>query len=79
VYKFTLVDKISLLLVIIGALNGGLIGITNFDLVETIFKLFGSISQILQRIVYILVGVAGVNITYLIYKSKYKNASWNIY
>ena len=74
-YKFTLIDKISLLLVIIGALNWGLIGLTSFDLVETIFKLFGSASQILQRIVYILVGVAGVNIIYLIYKSKYKNAT----
>ena len=74
-HKFTLIDKISLLLVIMGALNWGLIGITNFDLVETIFNLFGSVSQILQRIVYILVGVAGVDIIYIIYKSKYGNAS----
>lgn len=47
---------IALTLVIIGALNWLLIGLFNFDLVAT---LFGSMS-ILSRIVYSLVGVAGI-------------------
>ena len=49
-------DIIALVLVIIGAVNWGLIGIFNFDLVAT---LFGAMSLI-SRIVYILVGIAGL-------------------
>ncbi len=46
----------ALALTIIGALNWGLIGLLKFDLVAAIF---GSLST-LSRIVYTLVGVAGV-------------------
>lgn len=41
---------------IIGAINWGLIGLFNFNLVEAIF---GDMT-LLSRIIYILVGVAGV-------------------
>lgn len=51
-----IIDKIALVLVIIGAINWGLVGIFNFNLVEMIF---GSIS-ILTRIIYILVGISGL-------------------
>jgi len=47
---------IALTLVIIGALNWLLIGLFSFDLVAT---LFGNMS-IFSRIVYVLVGIAGV-------------------
>jgi len=47
---------IALTLVIVGALNWLLIGLFNFDLVAT---LFGTMS-LLSRIVYSLVGVAGI-------------------
>ncbi len=47
---------ISLTLVIIGALNWLLIGLFDFDLVAT---LFGTMS-LLSRIVYSLVGIAGL-------------------
>jgi uncharacterized membrane protein YuzA (DUF378 family) len=49
-------DKIALLLVIIGALNWGLIGFFNFNLVDTIF---GTMS-FLSRAIYGLVGLAGL-------------------
>lgn len=49
-------DKIALLLTIIGAVNWGLIGTFSFDLVAFIF---GDMS-ILSRIVYALVGVSGI-------------------
>lgn len=49
-------DKIALVLVIIGAINWGLIGIFNFNLVDTIF---GTMS-IISRIIYILVGISGL-------------------
>lgn len=49
-------DMIGLILVIIGAINWGLIGLFSFDLVAT---LFGSMSTF-SRIVYVLVGIAGL-------------------
>ena len=51
-----IIDKIALILVIIGAINWGLIGIIKFDLVATIF---GEMS-VLSRIVYSLVGISGL-------------------
>lgn len=50
------IDKIALVLIIIGAINWGLIGFFKFDLVAAIF---GEMSA-LSRIVYALVGVSGI-------------------
>lgn len=50
------IDKIALVLIIIGAINWGLIGLFKFDLVAT---LFGDMSM-LSRIVYTLVGISGL-------------------
>lgn len=50
------IDKIALVLIIIGAINWGLIAIFNFDLVAAIF---GDMS-VISRIVYGLVGVSGL-------------------
>lgn len=47
---------IALTLVIIGAINWLLIGLFNFDLVATIF---GAMS-VISRIIYVLVGIAGL-------------------
>lgn len=49
-------DIIALILVIIGAINWGLIGLFNSNLVDTIF---GAMS-IVSRIIYTLVGIAGL-------------------
>lgn len=51
-----IIDKIALLLIIIGAINWGLIGFFEFDLVAT---LFGEMS-VFSRIVYALVGISGL-------------------
>ncbi|WP_163192667.1 DUF378 domain-containing protein [Clostridium thermarum] len=69
-YKLSLLDKISIILVIIGALNWGLIGIANFNFVAQLTSILGEISSIFERIIYILVGLAGLNLAFLIYKSK---------
>lgn len=50
------IDKIALVLIIIGAINWGLIGFFSFDLVAAIF---GEMS-IISRIVYGLVGISGL-------------------
>lgn len=49
-------DYAALILVIIGAINWGLIGFFNFDLVRVIF---GDMSLV-SRIVYAAVGVSGL-------------------
>ena len=51
-----IVDRIALILIIIGAINWGLIGLFNFNLVDF---LFGE-GSILSKIVYILVGIASL-------------------
>ena len=47
---------ITIILVIVGAINWGLVGLLDFDLVNVIF---GSISW-LATVVYVLVGLAGI-------------------
>ena len=50
-------DTIALILSIIGSLNWGLVGLFKFDLVAWIF---GGQDAVLSRIIYGLVGLAGL-------------------
>ena len=50
-------DTLALILSIIGSLNGGLVGIFQFDLVAW---LFGGQDSLFSRIIYTLVGLAGL-------------------
>ncbi len=50
-------DTIALILIIIGALNWGLVGIFQYDLIAGIF---GGMSGVVSRILYTLVGLAGI-------------------
>jgi hypothetical protein len=50
------INKITLLLLIVGGLNWGLVGLFDFDLVAA---LFGEMS-LLSRIVYIVVGASAL-------------------
>jgi uncharacterized membrane protein YuzA (DUF378 family) len=59
---------LSTLLTIIGALNWGLVGLLNFDLVAAIFGKKSFIS----RLIYILVGIAGIYLI-IIDKEEYLN------
>lgn len=49
--------RIAIALVIIGAINWGLIGFFRFDLVAT---LFGGQQSLMARIIYALVGISGL-------------------
>ena len=51
------VNAVALVLVIVGAVNWGLVGLAQFDLVAA---LFGGSDAALSRVVYSLVGLAGV-------------------
>src|SRR3954449_8096597 len=48
---------VAFVLVIVGAVNWGLVGLAQFDLVAT---LFGGSASIISRVVYSLVGIAGL-------------------
>jgi len=54
--KLTSLDWITLILVVIGGVNWGLVGAFNFNLVDAIF---GSMSFI-SRLIYILVGISAI-------------------
>lgn len=55
--KMCSVHKIAWVLVIVGALNWGLVGALNFNLVTTIF---GSWPMV-ERVIYVLVGLAAIS------------------
>lgn len=65
-YKFSIIDKISLILVIIGALNWGLVGLFNFDIIRFAF---GN-AVVVGRILYILIGIAGIDILLFVFKAR---------
>jgi uncharacterized protein len=55
-----LIDVVAAVLVVVGALNWGLVAVARFDLVAALFGLsFGEVSG-LTAVVYGLVGVAGL-------------------
>ncbi|MFR5856980.1 MAG: DUF378 domain-containing protein [Bacilli bacterium] len=51
-----LLQKIALAVTIIGALNWGLIGLFDFNLVATLFESI----PVIEKIIYILVGICGL-------------------
>ena len=55
-------QKIALVITIIGAINWGLIGLFDFNLVATLFESV----PVIEKIIYILVGITGlINIAIL--------------
>ena len=54
--RVTPLDWVCLILVVIGALNWGLVGLFEFNLVAAIFGQLSAVS----RIIYVLVALAGV-------------------
>lgn len=59
--EMSTVDKVSMILLVIGGLNWGLVGFFEYDLVAEIF----GAGESLSRIIYALVGIAAV---YTVYK-----------
>lgn len=66
-----LLDKIALILAIIGGLNWGSIGIFGFDLVAF---LFGGQTSVFSRVIYTLVGLAAIWCISLLFRGREKNA-----
>ncbi|HOX10617.1 MAG TPA: DUF378 domain-containing protein [Candidatus Moranbacteria bacterium] len=60
--QLTILDWVALVLVIVGAINWGLVGLFSFDLVAAIF----SSMSVISRIVYDLVGLAGLYLIFVV-------------
>lgn len=58
--KMNVIDWIACVLVVVGALNWGLMGLFNFNLVAT---LLGEIAALI-RIIYVLIGLSGLWVIY---------------
>ncbi len=63
-----MIDKICLVLSIIGCLNWGLVGLFSFDLVAWIF---GGSGMLLSRIVYTVIALAGVWCISLLFRGEH--------
>ena len=51
-----IIQKIALVLIIIGAVNWGLVGLFDYNLVDSLF----GVGSMISKIIYILVGIAGI-------------------
>ncbi|MCR4435378.1 MAG: DUF378 domain-containing protein [Clostridiales bacterium] len=63
----TPLDRVALVVVIIGALNWLLIGLFQYDLVAAIF---GGSSSFVSRIIYTIVGLAGLYSITLLFREQ---------
>jgi len=61
---WTTVDKLAIVLVLVGALNWGLVGALNVDAVDKVTELVTKDNVQLNRAVYVLVGVAALWVAY---------------
>ncbi|MDO8686043.1 MAG: DUF378 domain-containing protein [Clostridiales bacterium] len=57
-------DRLTLILIVIGALNWLLVGLFNFNLVEAIF----GTTAFLTKLIYILVGISGIYCISLLFR-----------
>ena len=67
-----MLDRIALVLVIIGALNWGMVGLFQFD---TVAWMFGGTGAVLSRVVYSLVALGGIWTISLLFKEREHHGS----
>ena len=72
----TPLDRLALILVIIGGLNWLLVGIAGYDLVTSIFggNLFRGTMSLFSRIIFSVVGIAGLYTITLLFRQSPANA-----
>ena len=61
------IDRIALLLIVVGGVNWGSVGLFQYDLVGA---LFGGMSGMISRIIFTLVGVAALWCVSLFFRSR---------
>ena len=66
-FRQMIIDRIALVISIIGALNWGSIGLFRYDIVAHIF---GGQDALMSRIIYTVVALAGVWLIYLLFRAR---------
>ena len=54
--KMSTLDWVGMILVVVGGLNWGLVGLFNYNLVDSIF----GIESVISRVIYVLVGLSAL-------------------
>ncbi|OGZ68608.1 MAG: DUF378 domain-containing protein [Candidatus Staskawiczbacteria bacterium RIFCSPHIGHO2_02_FULL_34_9] len=67
--KFSTLDWVTLILVVVGGLNWGLVGAFDFNLVDSIFGMM----SMLSRIIYVLVGLSAIYMIWMALSKKDMN------
>ena len=62
-----LIDRLALILVIVGGINWGSVGLFQFDLVGACF---GGMSSVISRVIFTLVGIAALWCVSLLFRSR---------
>ena len=70
--KLNAIDYIAQVLVIIGAINWGLVGFADFDLVGALFV---GMSSLVSRFIFALVGLAGLYVISFLFRRN-SQTSW---
>ena len=72
----TPLDRLALILVIVGAVDWLLVGVLGFDLVTAIFggSLFNGTLSLFSKIIFALVGISGLYSITLLFRSSPANA-----
>lgn len=70
--KLNVMDYIAHILVIVGAVNWGLVGFFNYDLVGA---LFGGAASVISRCVFALVGLAGLYVISFFFRNNQRQTA----
>lgn len=65
--KLNVMDYIAQILVVVGAVNWGLVGFFNYDLVGA---LFGGAASVISRCIFALVGLAGLYVISFLFRGR---------
>lgn len=65
-FKLKTLDKVSIVLVLLGAIIWGLYGVVGVNIIDELFKAV----PIISRIIYTVVGLSGLNIIFFILKTQ---------
>lgn len=69
--KINLLDKVAILLLIVGGFNWGLVGWINYNLVDSLF----GVGSVLSRVIYAIVGMASLYCIYTVVKLSTRQAA----
>ncbi|AWZ48584.1 DUF378 domain-containing protein [Hathewaya limosa] len=66
-YKITNLDKIAFILIILGSIVWGIYGLLGVNVLEVLFR---KAVPFLERLIYILVGLSGLDLLFFLFKTQ---------